>query len=113
VLEDLGVSRELLGSRPDVEMRLTTLSKRQVKRIREAIIHSGNVRFRKSLCKEPYGKSGFREKVEAASLEKLSGLIRSCGFLLQTKVYLFYRNPAAGKSLNHPENNEVSAEFKA
>jgi len=41
---------------------------------------------------DPYGRSRFYSKaVEASDLPKLSKLIGICGMLLQTKVYLFWR----------------------
>jgi len=46
------------------------------------------------LYHRPYGKAGlFEEKVDKADLDKLAKLIKIVGFLLQTKVYLFWRSP--------------------
>jgi hypothetical protein len=40
----------------------------------------------------PYGrKQAFRKEIECLSLEKLANLIRTCGFLMQTKAYLFWK----------------------
>jgi hypothetical protein len=36
-------------------------------------------------------KEVYAEEVMKASLEKLARLIKVCGFLLQTKVYLFWK----------------------
>jgi hypothetical protein len=36
----------------------------------------------------------YEKKVNAATLEQLAGLIKICGFLLQTKAYLFWENPS-------------------
>jgi hypothetical protein len=33
----------------------------------------------------------YERKVNAATLEQLASLIKICGFLMQTKVYLFWR----------------------
>jgi len=33
----------------------------------------------------------YERKVNAATLEQLAGLIKICGFLMQTKVYLFWK----------------------
>jgi hypothetical protein len=39
----------------------------------------------------PFGaKQTYREQIEHLSLEKLAHLIKICGFLMQTKVYLFW-----------------------
>jgi len=41
---------------------------------------------------QPYGQTIlYAEKVREASLEKLAQLIKVCGMLLQTKVYLFWQ----------------------
>jgi hypothetical protein len=32
----------------------------------------------------------YERKVNAATLEQLAGLIKICGFLMQTKAYLFW-----------------------
>jgi hypothetical protein len=40
----------------------------------------------------PYGRSPeYIANIENANLERLAQLIKICGFLLQTKVYLFWR----------------------
>jgi len=40
----------------------------------------------------PYGqKQACRKEIEQLSLEKLAHLIKVCGFLLQTEVYLFWQ----------------------
>jgi hypothetical protein len=42
---------------------------------------------------DPYGKSKFYKKeLKTADMEKLTKLIGICAMLLQTKVYLFWRN---------------------
>jgi hypothetical protein len=43
----------------------------------------------------PFGtKDAYVKEIMAADLNKLANLIRTCGFLLQTKVYLFWERPA-------------------
>jgi hypothetical protein len=40
----------------------------------------------------PFGtKEAYVNETMAADLDKLAGLIRICGFLMQTKVYLFWK----------------------
>ena len=40
----------------------------------------------------PFGhKEDYKKAVRSADLVKLAGLIKICGFLLQTKVYLFWQ----------------------
>jgi len=39
----------------------------------------------------PYGRTEqYRKKIMKANLEKIAHLIKVCGLLLQTKVYLFW-----------------------
>jgi hypothetical protein len=41
----------------------------------------------------PYGHSPeYAENIKNASLERLAQLIKICGFLMQTKVYLLWYN---------------------
>jgi hypothetical protein len=42
-------------------------------------------------CHMPFGrKEAYAKAVAEASLKRLAHLIKVCGFLLQTKVYLFW-----------------------
>jgi len=41
----------------------------------------------------PFGtKEAYEKKIMDADLGKLAHLIKICGFLMQTKVYLFWKN---------------------
>jgi hypothetical protein len=42
-------------------------------------------------------RSEAHRAIDGASLEKLAKMLRVLGFLAQTKVYLFWRNPAYQK----------------
>jgi len=72
---------------------MQNLSTEDQGRVREAFIHNKQPRFMKYFfSKMPYGQMElYREKVREASLEKLAHLIKVCGLLLQTKVYLFWK----------------------
>jgi hypothetical protein len=40
---------------------------------------------------QPFGKKkAYVEEINKASLQRLAHLIKVCGFLMQTKVYLFW-----------------------
>jgi hypothetical protein len=41
-------------------------------------------------------KKVYVEAIKKVSLEKLAHLIKVCGFLMQTKVYLFWRKSVRG-----------------
>lgn len=48
----------------------------------------------------PFGtKDAYVKEIMVADLGKLAGLIRICGFLMQTKVYLFWK-----KTLSFSQN---------
>ncbi|MDI6847664.1 MAG: hypothetical protein QMD13_06005 [Candidatus Bathyarchaeia archaeon] len=59
--------------------------------LREAFIQHNHQRFQKEFSPhQPYGKfEKYKTGAEKADLEKLTKLIKICGMLLQTKVYLF------------------------
>ena len=92
VLEQLGFNIHLLGSTKTVLNKLQSLKGEDLDRVREAFIRNKQPRFMKYFfSKMPYGKTKlYREKVMAASLERLAHLIKVCGLLLQTKAYLFW-----------------------
>jgi len=95
VLSKLGFNIHLLGSEKYVLNKLNTLSDKEIQTIREAFIKHSHTRFMKYFfCHMPFGrKKAYAEEVMKASLERLSHLIKVCGFLMQTKVYLFWKNP--------------------
>ncbi|MCJ7635756.1 hypothetical protein MUP77_25610 [Candidatus Bathyarchaeota archaeon] len=50
-----------------------------------------------SLYHLPFGtKDAYVREIMAADLDKLANLIRICGFLMQTKVYLFWKKMRMG-----------------
>jgi len=93
VLEQLGFNTQLLASEKTVLQKLQSLKAADLDRVREAFIHNKQPRFVKYFFSGmPYGKTRlYPQKVMEASLEKLAHLIKVCGLLLQTKVYLFWR----------------------
>jgi len=43
-------------------------------------------------CHLPFGtRDAYVREIMAADLDKLANLIRICGFLMQTKIYLFWK----------------------
>ena len=72
--------------------KLQSLKAADLVQVREDFIKNKQPRFVKYFFSGmPYGKSRlYPGKVMEASLEKLTHLIRVCGLLLQTKVYLFW-----------------------
>jgi len=91
-LEYLGFDIQLLGSEKYVLNRLQTLSDESLEKLREAFIKHCHARFMKYFfCHIPFGrKKAYAQEVGKASLERLARLIKVCGFLMQTKVYLFW-----------------------
>jgi hypothetical protein len=90
ILGRLGFNLQLLGSEKYVLNKLQTLTDNDGAAIREAFIKHSHARFMKYFfCHMPFGKKQANtEEAFKASLERLARLIRVCGFLLQTKVYL-------------------------
>jgi GNAT superfamily N-acetyltransferase len=95
VLEDVGFKVQLIGSNNYILDVLRNLSNANLERVREAFARGGHVRFLKYFDSGlPFGhKEDYKKAVYSAGLGKLAGLIKICGFLLQTKVYLFWRRP--------------------
>jgi ribosomal protein S18 acetylase RimI-like enzyme len=95
VLTRLGFNIQLLGSEKYVLTMLRGLNAEQVQTVREAFMQFNHVRFMKYFFSYlPFGrKDEYNKEVEKAGLEKLAQLIKVCGFLLQTKVYLFWEKP--------------------
>jgi len=93
VLSDLGFNIQLLSSEKYVLKKLQTLKAEDIIRIKEAFIKNKTPRFMKYFFPhEPYGRQKlYVEKLMEASLERLAHLIKVCGLLLQTKVYLFWK----------------------
>ena len=93
ILQQLSFNIQLLGSEKYVLNKLQSLSEEQIKTIREAFIKHSHGRFMKYFfCHIPFGKKeAYAKEVMKASLERLARLIKVCGFLLQTKVYLFWK----------------------
>jgi hypothetical protein len=92
-LRELGFNIQLLGSEKYVLTKLQTLTNKDIAVIREAFIKHSHARFMKYFfCHMPFGrKKTYTEEVRKASLERLVHLIKVCSFLMQTKVYLFWK----------------------
>jgi len=92
-LSRLGFNIHLLGSEKYVLAKLQTLSAEELAKIRKAFIKHAHPRFLKSFSAHmPFGRmEAYAEEVRKASLERLARLIKVCGFLMQTKVYLFWQ----------------------
>lgn len=93
-LQQLGFDIQLLGSQTYLQNRLRSLNEQDLAKIKEAFIKNNHPRFMKQFSThEPFGeRKRFAQFVTAASIERLATLIKVCGFLLQTKAYLFWQN---------------------
>jgi len=91
-LQQLGFNIQLLGSKAYVLSKLQTLTDDEVAVIKQAFIKNGHARFMKYFfCHMPFGRKGaYRKEIMRTSLERLAHLIKICGFLMQTKIYLFW-----------------------
>jgi hypothetical protein len=93
-LQHLGFNIQLSGSEKYVLNKLQTLSDEDIDEVREAFIKHCHTRFMKYFFPHlVFGhKKAYVKEIKKLSLERLARLIRVCGFLLQTKVYLFWKN---------------------
>jgi hypothetical protein len=92
-LSQVGFNIHLLGSEKYVLTKLQTLNAESIAKIREAFIKHPHARFIKYFfCHIPFGrKEAYAKEVMKTDVERLAHLIKICGFLMQTKVYMFYR----------------------
>lgn len=92
ILQQFGFNIHLLGSEKYVMNKLQTLNDGDLEKLREAFIKHCHARFMKySFYHMPFGKKQvYAEEMRKASVERLAHLIKICGFLMQTKVYLFW-----------------------
>ena len=99
-LRQLGFNTQLLGSISYVMRRLKTLKPEQLQLLREAFIQNKLPRIMKYLSShKPYAETNlYAEKIRRANVEKLATLVRVCGLLLQTKVYLFWSCKGKGEN---------------
>ena len=96
-LAKLGFNTTLLSSEKYALSKLQHLTTQQLHAVRQVFTKNPHLRFLKEFfCHQPYGKhKPYKEKVQNADLQKLAKLIHITATLLQTKVYLFWKNPAA------------------
>jgi len=92
-LRQLGFNTQLLGSEKYILSRLQTLSDKEATKIREAFIRNSHARFMKHFFPHQlFGKKeAYTKEIRRASLKRLAHLIKVCGFLMQTKLYLFWK----------------------
>ena len=92
-LQGLGFNDQLLGSEKCVLEKLQALEGDEIGRIKQAFVKYNHPRFMKAFSYHlPFGaKRTYREQMEHLNLEKLAHLVKICGFLMQIKVYLFWR----------------------
>ncbi len=90
-LQALGFDLQLLSSKNYIQNKLQTLNPDDIAKIREAFIKQRHARFIKSFSYHlPFGtKQAYVQAITNANPDKLANLIKICGYLMQTKVYLF------------------------
>jgi GNAT superfamily N-acetyltransferase len=92
-LQQIGFKINLLESEKYVLDKLLSLKETELQTIKEVFIRHSHARFMKYFfCHMPFGrKQEYVKAVAKTDLERLAHLIKVCGFLLQTKVYLFWK----------------------
>jgi hypothetical protein len=102
-LTQFGFNIHLLGSEKYVLTKLQTLNAESMAKIREAFIKYPHARFMKYFfCHIPFGrKEAYVKEVMKTSPERLAHLVKVCSFLMQTKVYLFWKTLQLEKHNNN------------
>jgi ABC-type transport system involved in cytochrome c biogenesis ATPase subunit/GNAT superfamily N-acetyltransferase len=92
-LAQLNFNTTLLNSEEYTLTQLKHLTQTQLAKLRETFAHNYHPRLAKEFFHdEPYGTlKKYREKLQSASPDKLAKLISVTALLLQTKIYLFWR----------------------
>jgi GNAT superfamily N-acetyltransferase len=103
LLEEVGFDIQFLNSRKHVQERLSRLDQNDILKIKAAFMKYKHPRFLKTFTSHvPFGqKEIYERRVADASLERLGDLIRTCSFLLQTKVYLFWRRGRVSRVISN------------
>jgi len=93
ILQKQGFNIQLLSSEKYVLSKLQTLNNKQMATIKEAFIKHNHARFMKHFFPhQPFGnKKTYTKELSEANVERLTQLTKVCSFLLQTKVYLFWK----------------------
>jgi GNAT superfamily N-acetyltransferase len=92
VLQRLGFNDQMLASERRTFEKLQTLDRESIENVKEAFMKYNHPRFMKAFSYHlPFGvKKAYREEIDRLNIERLAHLIKICGFLMQTKVYLFW-----------------------
>ena len=95
LLEELGFDCKLLSSGKYVAAKLAALGNGDLAKLKQTFIRHKHPRFLKTFSfNMPYGTSdAYRKHVQQADPSQLTHLVKICGFLMQTKAYLFWKNP--------------------
>ncbi|MEM2110741.1 MAG: hypothetical protein QXX08_02560 [Candidatus Bathyarchaeia archaeon] len=93
ILQEQGFNIQLLSSKRYILNKMRIHGNRQIATIKEAFIKHNHVRFVKNFFPyQPFGnKEAYIKELLKANTERLTHLIKVCSFLLQTKVYLFWK----------------------
>ncbi|MEM1550432.1 MAG: hypothetical protein QXX56_05765 [Candidatus Bathyarchaeia archaeon] len=94
-LHNMGFNITFLTCERYVLEKLSALSTREIELIKEMFLAYRHPHLARALgVHDPYGeKQTYAERLKEAKTERLAKLIKVCGILAQTKVYLFYQQP--------------------
>jgi ABC-type ATPase with predicted acetyltransferase domain len=96
-LLELDFDFQLLGSERYIQEKLLCLRSKQISQLKNAFIKNKHPRFKKEFAvsrHQPFGKTSDYEKcIQNADLAKIAKLIKLVAMLLQSKVYLFWKQP--------------------
>jgi ABC-type lipoprotein export system ATPase subunit/GNAT superfamily N-acetyltransferase len=102
-LQKLGFNTTLLSSENHASTQLNRLNPTQLTTLRNTFAQNYHPRLAKEFFhNEPYGTHKlYRERLQTATPEKLAKLITVTAQLLQTKIYLFWRNTPQTRRPQH------------
>jgi len=94
-LTTLGFNPTQLASQQYVKAKLKKLTHTELATLKQAFAQNPHPRYVKEfLHNEPYGtRNRYAQKTQDAPLHKLAKLINDTAQMLQTKIYLFWKNP--------------------
>jgi len=103
VLSSLGFNLQFLSSPSYLLSVVSRLKPSEIMQIKQAFIKNQIPRFLKFFAAhQPYGTvAKYRSKVKNLDLERLASLIKTCSFLLQTKVYLLWQKSPSTRMTMH------------
>jgi len=93
-LHMLGFNPVLLASTKQNMRQLKTMNKQALEKCRDILANVQSLRLRRSIVPEPFvSAEAYKSALRKAKIEKIAQALRVLSILMQTKVYLLWKNP--------------------